>query len=251
MPSGEESFRWSFCCLSIWGNLQHRVSPRSNINKNKSEVKCSVTRALQSELWHNLQTCFVLAGAYSHALVTKNHHSQLQEHARLSGSSYSPGCTRHALCRPEVNLLIRVCQEKKSAKDWSLHYFCVSTAGIYIFFMKKHLIKLPKQERSCRLETWHLRGSRPRSVSSAAAGYKLPLFIHRVTHPVKSWHLSAPDCLTFALRRKPASSWCYRGCEGRTMASVGYVRPLKYKWSHSEVKRTKKRKNVQIELILP
>lgn len=33
----------------------------------------------------------------------------------------------------------------------------------------------------------------------------LPALPH-VTHPIKCWHLSAPDCLTFALRCKPASS---------------------------------------------
>lgn len=92
----------------------------SAIKKNKSEARCSVTRVLHSELWHNLQSCFVLAGAYSHALVTENHHSHLLERARLPGSSYSLARTRHALCRPDGNLFIRVRLEKKPMKRLKL-----------------------------------------------------------------------------------------------------------------------------------
>lgn len=95
----------------------------SDIKKNKSKARCSVTRVLHPGLWHNLQSCFVLAGAYSHALVTKNHHRQLLERARLPGSSYSPACTRHALCRPEGNLFIRVCHKKRPVKRLKLRLF--------------------------------------------------------------------------------------------------------------------------------
>lgn len=107
----------------------------SDMKENKSKARCSVTC-----VWTVAQppVLIVLAGAYSHALVTKNHHSQLLERAKLPGTSYSTACTRHALCRPEENSFFRVRPKKSLRKGWSFGSFCPGISGTSILPIKKN-----------------------------------------------------------------------------------------------------------------